>query len=212
MDLKILYEDNHLLVVVKPRGILSQEDKTKDPDMLNICKDYIKKKYNKPGNVYLGLVQRLDRNTSGVMVFAKTSKAASRLSEQIRNHDVVKRYLAIVEGNLKGVGTLSNYLKKDEKIVKSFVVNKGEGKLAVLDYDVKKNYKDSTLVEILLHTGRHHQIRVQFSNIGHPLKGDKLYGSKANNDYFLHCFYIAFVHPVTKQVLKFNYIPENLSL
>jgi hypothetical protein len=121
MMLNILYEDNHIIVVVKPSGILSQEDITKDPDMVTLLKKYIKDKYNKPGDVYLGLVQRLDRMTSGVMVFARTSKAASRLSEQIRNHSIIKKYYAVVEGKTKDEDKLENYLIKDEDLVKSFV-------------------------------------------------------------------------------------------
>ncbi len=208
MNLNILYEDNHIIVAIKPAGILSQEDHTKDVDMLTLLKQYIKEKYQKEGNVYLGLVQRLDRNTSGIMVFARTSKAASRLSEQIRNHDIFKKYLAVVEGIPKKEQTLKNYLLKDEKLVKSFVTTKEEGKLAVLDYEVIASNDNQSLISVLLHTGRHHQIRVQMGNIGHPLVGDHLYGSKANVRYHLHAYYLAFVHPITKEVLKFTNIPS----
>ncbi len=209
MNLNILYEDNHIIVVVKPVGILSQADHTKDPDMLSILKQYIKEKYHKEGNVYLGLVQRLDRNTSGIMVFARTSKAASRLTEQIRNHDIFKKYLAVVEGVPKTEQTLKNYLVKDEKLVKSFISDDQVGKLAVLDYQLISTNNNYSLIRVLLHTGRHHQIRVQMANINHPLVGDHLYGSKINEKYCLHAYYLAFVHPITKEVLKFTNIPEN---
>ena len=208
MNLNILYEDNHIIVCVKPVGILSQEDHTKDPDMLSILKEYIKEKYQKPGNVYLGLVMRLDRMTSGIMVFAKTSKAASRLSDQIRNGEVLKKYIAIVTGKVNEYGTLKDYLIKDEKLVKSFVTTKEKGKLAVLDYKLIKSYYDYSVVDILLHTGRHHQIRVQFSNFGHPLYGDKLYGSNVDGHMNLHAYYLSFVHPVTKEPMRFKNIPS----
>lgn len=209
MELKILYEDNHLIVVIKPSGILSQKDSTNDPDMLTIVKEYIKEKYQKPGNVYLGLVQRLDRMTSGIMVFAKTSKAASRLCEQVRNHDVFKKYLAIVEGKVQSEQTLKNYLLKDEKLVKSFVVEKEQGKIAVLDYNLIEYIDDISLISVLLHTGRHHQIRVQMANIHHPLYADHLYGSTKKGTMHLHAYYLAFVHPITKEVLKFTNLPNS---
>lgn len=208
MNLEILYEDNHIIVAVKPVGILSQEDHTKDPDMLTLLKEYIKEKYNKPGNVYLGLVMRLDRMTSGVMVFAKTSKAASRISEQIRNGEVLKKYVAIVQGKVNDHGTLKDYLIKDEKLVKSFVTTKEKGKLAVLDYTSLKQFDNLSVVDILLHTGRHHQIRVQFSNMGNPLYGDKLYGGLGDAHMHLHAYYLSFVHPVTKETMKFKNIPQ----
>lgn len=207
MNLNILYEDNHIIVCVKPVGVLSQEDHTKDPDMLSILKEYIKVKYKKEGNVFLGLVMRLDRMTSGVMVFARTSKAASRISEQIRNGEVLKKYVAIVNGEVNQHGTLKDYLIKDEKLVKSFVTTKELGKLAVLDYNLV-GYKDNlSVVDVLLHTGRHHQIRVQFSNIGHPLYGDKLYGGLGDNHMHLHAYYLSFIHPVTKEPMRFKYLP-----
>ena len=186
-DLKILYEDNHIIVVVKNPGIPVQADKTGDMDMLTIIKEYIKEKYKKPGNVYLGLVHRLDRMVGGVMVFAKTSKAASRISEYIRQKNVKKKYFAIVNGylpisdnNIK----LNDYLVKNERLNMSRVVEKGYkgSKEAILEYKVLKNFeyngKKYSLVDIDLHTGRHHQIRVQFANIGHPLYGDIKYGQK----------------------------------
>lgn len=206
--LNIIYEDNHLLVVLKPSGVLSQADSTNDLDMLTLLKDYLKEKYHKPGNVYLGLVHRLDRMTSGIMVFAKTSKCASRLSEQIRNHQFTKKYYALVQGSIPNCGILENYLIKDEKKVKSYVVTKELGKFASLEYRKIKENEGNSLVSILLHTGRHHQIRVQFANFGHPLIGDALYGSKSSCDLMLHAYYLSFMHPVTKENLVFEALPQ----
>lgn len=203
MGLEILYEDNHVIVCVKPVGVLSQEDYTKDIDMLTIIKQYIKDTYNKPGNVYLGLVHRLDRMTGGVMVFAKTSKAATRLNDQIRNHVFKKKYYAVVNGVLEGKGHLENYLIKDEKEVKSYVGNVNSGKLAILDYDVVNIVDGNTLVDVSLKTGRHHQIRVQFSHIKHPLIGDKLYGDNTNVDLMLYAYSLTFNHPITKEEMTF---------
>ena len=180
--LNILYEDNHIIVVVKPPNIPSQGDKTGDVDMLTIIKEYIKEKYNKPGNVYLGLVHRLDRPVGGVMVFAKTSKAAARLSEQVRNKVFKKEYLAIVDGKPKKMDTLENYLLKNEKTNMSKVVKDGtkNSKYAKLDYEVLKYNEEInlSLLKILLHTGRHHQIRVQLANFGHSICGDQKYRNK----------------------------------
>jgi 23S rRNA pseudouridine1911/1915/1917 synthase len=205
----ILYEDNHVIVVYKEKGILSQADGSNKPDMLTIIKNYIKEKYNKSGNVYLGLVHRLDINTSGVMVFAKTSKAASRLSEDIKNNKLHKRYYCVVEGNITNGGKLIDYLEKDEIIKKAFISK--NGKEAILEYNVIKNYKidnnDVTLLEINLITGRFHQIRCQLSNIGHPLYGDKKYGSKYSIEYLdfpLEAYHLEFIHPTTKELLVFE--------
>ncbi len=208
MSLEILYEDNHIIVVKKPVGILSQEDITKDMDMLTLIKHYIKDKYQKPGNVYLGLVHRLDRMTGGVMVFARTSKAASRLNVQIKNGEFKKKYYAIVKGKLPNSGTLKNYLFKDEELVKSFVGNANNGKLAILEYQSIKTIENTTLVDVALKTGRHHQIRVQFSYIGHPLIGDKLYGDNTKCDMCLYAYGLTFIHPVSKEVLSFEIKPD----
>ena len=165
-DLKVLFEDNHIIVVEKKPNIPSQADKTGDEDMLTMVKQYIKERYNKPGNVYLGLVHRLDRPVGGIMIFAKTSKAASRLSNQVREKVFKKKYLAVVDGKImQKQGTLEDYLYKDERNNTSKVVHKDKkhAKLAKLDYQVLKynEVKDLSLLEINLHTGRHHQIRVQ---------------------------------------------------
>ena len=175
--LDILYEDNHIVVVVKPANILSQADNTNDLDMLTIIKEYIKEKYNKPGNVYLGLVHRLDRPVGGVMVFAKTSKAASRLSNEVRNGNLKKKYYAIVnDNNLKDEDTFIDYLLKDSNY-NTIVTTKDKGKYAELSYKVLERDKKNNLalVDIDLKTGRHHQIRVQFASRGHVLYGDQRY-------------------------------------
>ena len=209
--MKIYYEDNHILVVYKEKGILSQADGSDKLDLLNILKDYIKEKYNKPGNVYLGLVHRLDINTSGIMVFAKTSKAAKRLNEAIKNHEFHKKYIATVEGTItnKEYITLKSIIKKNEKEHKSYISK--EGQEAILEYRLIKNYKinnkDVSDIEINLKTGRFHQIRCQMASIGHPLYGDLKYGSKNKideNNFPLEAYYLSFIHPVTKELLEFR--------
>lgn len=213
-DLSILFEDNHLLVCVKPPGILSQSNGTIVEDMLTLGKEYLKAKYLKPGNVFLGLVHRLDRNVGGAMVFAKTSKAASRLSSSIRDHEFHKIYLAIVEGKMTigENGTYEDYLEKDEDTKKSNLSSKG--KKSVLSFAVLDTAQWEgnwlSLLEINLITGRFHQIRTQFSVRGMPLYGDTKYGgSKKNDPIGLWAVSIRFPHPVTKQLLEFVSIPSN---
>ncbi len=201
--MKILYEDNHLLVVVKPSGVLSQADGTHHADMLTLLKAYLKEKYQKTGNVYLGLVHRLDQPTSGVMVFAKTSKAASRLSEQIRKHAFQKRYVLICHGLLKEpTGEMVDFLKQEQEKV---VISK-EGKEARLTYTVlqENRQKNCSLVEVCLQTGRKHQIRVQFASRGHALFGDHRYGKNEPMDLCLFAQSISFFHPITKERLTFT--------
>ena len=222
MDLKVLYEDNHIIVVVKPVGVPVQEDKSKSEDMLTIIKRYLKEKYNKPGNVYLGLVHRLDRMVGGVMVFAKTSKAASRISNYIREKNFKKKYIAILNGSIQKSGKaciLKDYLLKNERLNMSKVVDKEtkNAKLAELEYKVinnfKNNNKDYTLVDIDLHTGRHHQIRVQFANKGYPLYGDVKYGQKINKSkdgVALWSYYISFFHPTKDEYLEFKCMPSDV--
>lgn len=202
--INILYEDNHLLVVEKPINVLVQQDDTKDEDLLSLLKQYIKEKYNKPGNVYLGLVHRLDRVVGGVMVFAKTSKAAGRLSKQVKERKMKKTYYAVLNGTLKEKGRLENYLLKDEKTNTSYVNEKG--KLAVLNYEVIASIKNKTLVKINLETGRHHQIRVQFSYLGYPLFGDARYNKnyKKGEQIALFAKELSFYHPITKAFLTFS--------
>ncbi|MGN1379402.1 MAG: RluA family pseudouridine synthase [Bacilli bacterium] len=201
--LVILYEDNHIIVVYKFPGILSQSDSTKDLDMFTIVKTYLKDRYHKPGNVYLGLVHRLDRPVKGVMVFAKTSKAAARLSEQIRNGQMHKKYYAIVEGTLKEKeGILENKIEKIDN--KKVLIDTPNGKEAKLEYKVIKEKDNLSLVDINLLTGRYHQIRLQFSYINHPLYGDTLYGSKYKGDLALVSYSLSFVHPTTKEKMYFE--------
>ena len=204
--LDILYEDNHIIVVIKPCNVLSQSDSTKDIDMVTILKKYLKDKYNKKGNVYLGLVQRLDRPTSGIMVFTKTSKASSRICKQLKEHLFTKKYLAVLNGTLNNDGTLENYIKKVDN--NSVITNEKDGKYAKLFYKVIKTVDNLTLVDITLFTGRHHQIRVQFNNIGHPLYGDQRYGFQDKHQLALHCYHLEFNHPVSKERLIFEKYPS----
>ena len=182
--------------------------------MLTIIKAYLKKKYDKPGDVYLGLVHRLDRPTGGVMVFAKTSKAASRLSEQVRDKKFHKKYLAIVDGKMeKNKDTFKDFLLKNEKTNTSKVVKEGtkNAKEAILDYEVIK-YNDEinmSAVKVDLHTGRHHQIRVQFASRGHSLSGDQKYGTRGRGKGLaLWAYYLSFEHPTQKKIMEFEDYPE----
>lgn len=202
--INVIYEDNHLLVVEKPINIPTQEDNTKDKDLLTILKKYIKEKYNKPGNVYLGLVHRLDRPVGGIMVFARTSKAASRLSEQVRNKTFKKTYNAVVIGDIENTGKLKDNLLKDEK--RNIVKVDKNGKEAILNFK-KLNYKNNmSLVEINLETGRSHQIRVQIANHGYPLFGDQKYNktAKVGEQIALFAKKIEFIHPTTNELLTFE--------
>jgi len=213
-NLEVLYEDNHIIVVVKPNNVLSQADNTGDVDMLSIIKDYLKKKYNKPGNVYLGLIHRLDRPVSGVMVFAKTSKAASRLSNQVREHIFKKTYLAIVNNiDIEDSGEYIDYIVKQNDN-SSKVVDNESGKFCKLMYTtLKRNKKlNLALVKINLETGRHHQIRVQFSHHNHVLYGDQRYGKQDNNQICLHAYRLEFIHPITKEKLTFEKKPPQLGM
>ena len=214
MKLKIIYEDNHIIVVEKPVNIPSQGDKTGDEDMLTIIKKYLIEKYNKPGDAYLGLVHRLDRPTGGVMVFAKTSKAASRLSEQIREKKFNKEYLCIVDGKMENnAGVFEDYLVKNEKNNLSKVTDKNNknAKLAKLEYEVLK-YDEKinlSLVSVKLYTGRHHQIRVQFASRNHSLYGDQKYGTRGRGKQLcLWAYKLSFTHPTTKELLEFTDYPD----
>lgn len=205
--MKVLYEDNHLLVVVKPPGIPTQADSSGDEDMLTMCKQYVKEKYNKPGDVYLGLVHRLDRPVGGVMVFARTSKAASRLSEQIRNGTFKKTYICMCEGKPKG-GTMEHYLWKDFTENKVIAVNQGakNAKYALLKYEVIKFKDGISTCQVNLITGRSHQIRVQFAASGYPLLNDMKYNKKAKpgNWITLYSKSIEFEHPTKKEPIEFS--------
>ena len=207
-NLKILFEDNHIIVVEKTPNIPSQSDKTGDIDMLTLVKQYIKEKYNKPGNVYLGLVHRLDRPVGGVMVFAKTSKAASRLSEEVRTNKIHKTYLAVVHGILdKKKDKIINKMSKNEKTHNSYIDEKN-GKEAILEYKVIKEEDNLSLLKINLITGRHHQIRLQLSNINHPIYGDQRYGFQDKKQIMLYAYKLEFTHPVTKELMTFKNLPN----
>lgn len=212
--MEILYEDNHMIVVSKPQNVPSQEDESKDKDMLTMVKEYIKEKYNKPGNVYVGLVHRLDRPTGGVMVFAKTSKCASRLSEQFVSGDAEKTYFCVVIGTPREKkARLVHYLKKDEKTnMVEPVPQMTEGaKKAELDYEVLESEKGYSLIKAKLITGRSHQVRVQLKTIGYPIFGDMRYGGVKAQKGLLNLFAVQLVlyHPITKEKMVFiNYPPE----
>lgn len=207
-EIPVLYEDNHLLVVVKPPNLLAQEDRTGDRDLHNLLKEYIKEKYNKPGNVYLGLVHRLDRPVGGVMVFAKTSKAAGRLSEQIRRGHLKRSYLAVIEGHPQSFrGTLNHYLLKDRRanLVSAVKPDVPGAQQARLDYQVVDMASSFSLARIQLHTGRSHQIRVQMAEFGHPLVGDQRYGQRRGRrqQIALWAERLELEHPTTKERLEF---------
>lgn len=204
--INIVYEDNHLLVVEKPVNIPVCEDESRDHDFLTMLKNYLKVKYQKPGNVYLGLVHRLDRPVGGVMVFAKTSKAASRLSRQVLEHKLKKTYLAVVCGKTPEFGECFDYLVKDKKKNQSYVTDKMHGKEARLSYKRLEFKEGFSLVEIDLQTGRSHQIRVQFSSRGFPLVGDAKYNKKHDGKTFVALFAkrLSFYHPITNEVLTFE--------
>lgn len=204
MKINILYEDNHLLVVEKPINVPVQEDSSKDKDLLTMLKEYLKEEYNKPGNVYLGLVHRLDRPVSGIMVFAKTSKSASRLSNQVRENKFIKIYNAVVMNKIDDNGKLVDHLLKDTK--KNIVKVDKNGKLCILNYK-RLDFKDNmSLVEIKLETGRSHQIRVQMSHNGNPLYGDQKYNknAKVGEQLALFAKRLEFDHPTTKEHLIFE--------
>lgn len=200
----IIYEDNHLLVVNKPINVPTQGDSSCDKDLLTMLKEYLKDRYNKPGNVYLGLVHRLDRPVGGVMVFAKTSKAASRLSKQIRENTFNKVYYAVIMGNIEKENTLKDKLYKDKKNNKVYV--RDDGKEAILSFKKIAYMNGMSLVCISLKTGRSHQIRVQFMNHGFPLFGDNKYNVNARSGEQIALFAkkISFKHPVTNEVLTFE--------
>ena len=204
-----MYEDNHIIVINKLSSQIVQGDKTGDACLVEILKDYLKEKYNKPGRVYCGLVHRLDRPVSGLVIFAKTDKALSRLTKQIKDREIKKIYWAIVKGMPEQhEGTLVNYLKRNEKQNKSYIVSEGtaNAKLAVLDYKlIGHSAGGYSLLEVELHTGRHHQIRAQLAGMGCPIKGDLKYGYQRSNpdgSISLHARRLQFVHPVKKEPVE----------
>ena len=211
-ELNILHEDNHIIVVLKPQNVPSCEDESKDENMLSLIKEYIRVKYDKPGNVYVGLVHRLDRPTGGVMVFAKSSKAAARLSEQMKNGDFEKRYYAVLTGTPREKkATLKNYVKKN--VINNMVYvcppTTVGAKFAQLDYDILDEKSNLALADIRLHTGRTHQIRVQFSAINCAVYGDMRYGGEKakKGNLALWAYYLAFTHPVSKERMVFRVQP-----
>lgn len=207
----VIFEDNHLLVAVKPQNIPVQLDSSNDADFLSMLKNYLKKEHNKPGNVYLGLVHRLDRPTGGVMVFAKTSKCAERLSAQIQNREIEKTYFAVLSGIPKvRRGRLINFLKKDERENKVSIVPRFEegAKEAILDYEVLESKEGKSLVKINLETGRSHQIRVQMAGINCSVVGDQKYGDeKEKCNLALFSVQIKLTHPVNKKTYMFRVPP-----
>ena len=203
--INIIYEDNHILIVEKPINIPVQKDNTNDIDLITMLKDYRKHHENKPGEAYLGLVHRLDRPVGGIMVFAKTSKAASRLSDQIRTNTFHKTYIAVVEGKLPKEGIFEDYLIKDKKNNISHITTKDKGKYSKLEYKLLDSKNNLSLVKINLITGRSHQIRVEFSSRNHPLIGDSKYGNNPNNiNIALYAQSITFMHPTTKEKMTFT--------
>ena len=199
---QILFEDNHLIAINKRAGQLVQGDKTGDACLADEIKGFLKIKYNKPGNVFCGVIHRLDRPTSGVVIFAKTSKALERMNAQFREKLTDKSYVALVHGKLSNKESLVHELRKNEQKNKSFVVDPGKGKEARLSYNPIKVFDSYTLIEVNLETGRHHQIRCQMAHIGHPLRGDLKYGAKRSNEdgsICLHSAKLLFTHPITKE-------------
>lgn len=209
--LNVIYEDNHILVVIKPQNVPTQEDSSGDKDMLTLIKEYIKEKYDKPGNVYVGLVHRLDRPTGGVMVFAKTSKAAARLTEAIKSNEITKTYLTIVNGVPKvKKQKLVNYLKKNDKTNIVSVVGPAVSgaKYAELNYETLSSLNGTSLLSVNLITGRSHQIRAQLSHMGNHIYNDFKYGSKTKGNLMLWAYKLVLLHPTTKQKMTFTVFPE----
>lgn len=206
--LNVLYEDNQVIVVEKPVNVLSQGDDTGDLSLLDMVKEYVKVKYNKPGNVYIGLVHRLDRPVGGIMVFARTSKAASRLSKQVSEHGFSKKYYAIVTGKMEKFE--DKFIDNLKRLDNGNTIVSKDGKKSVLTYRVLEYNKvmNASLVDISLETGRHHQIRVQFSSRGHCLLGDQRYGKQDKTQIALYSYELEFVHPVSKEKMKFTLKPE----
>ena len=207
-NLQVLFEDNHIIIINKRSGDITQGDKTGDKPLSDVVKEYIKDKYNKPGNVFIGTVHRLDRPTSGIVIFARTSKALERLNKMLRDKTINKTYWALVKNQPKKKSdSLINFLKKDTKKNKSFVYKKeiDGSKKAILHYKILKKLDNYSLLEIDLETGRHHQIRTQLSYIGSPIKGDLKYGfNRSNKDgsISLHARKIEFTHPVSKEQIS----------
>ncbi|WP_332022723.1 RluA family pseudouridine synthase [Kaistella sp.] len=207
IESQIVFEDNHLLIINKKAGQLVQGDKTGDASLLDLIKDFIKKRDQKPGNVFLGLVHRIDRPTSGLVIYAKTSKALTRLTQMVKNREIKKTYWAVVAKEMIPQSQrLVHYLHKNEKTNKStvFIKPTENAKESILNYKIIKTLDNFQLLEVDLETGRHHQIRAQLSKIGVPIKGDLKYGSSRSNPdggIHLHARRLEFIHPVNKETL-----------
>lgn len=212
MKLDVIYSDNHLLTANKEAGLLAQADKTGDIDLLTLGKDFLKQKYNKPGNVYLGLVHRLDRPVSGIMIFARTSKAAGRLSAQFRAGTPRKQYFALVEGDCCGRGSCVDYLVKEEQNVRIVPASHPKALYAELEWKSLAQKDNLSLLEVTLKTGRPHQIRVQLAHMGFPVLGDLRYGADKEFDgqnIALHCYLLGLEHPVKKTGLQWTAKPPS---
>lgn len=216
IESQIIFEDNHLLVINKKAGQLVQGDKTGDASLLDLIKDFIKKRDQKPGNVFLGLVHRIDRPTSGLVIYAKTSKALTRLTQMVKNREIKKTYWAVVANNpIAPKMRLVHYLQKNEKTNKAtvFIKPTDNAKESILNYEVIRKLDNFQLLEIDLETGRHHQIRAQLSKIGAPIKGDLKYGAARSNPdggIHLHARKLQFIHPVTKENIEITApVPQN---
>lgn len=203
--MKVIYEDNHLLVIDKPENIPSQLDESGDLDVVGLAKQYLKEKYQKPGNVYVGLIHRLDRPVSGLMVLAKTSKAAARLSKQMQANQIEKHYQALVNNPLP-LGMIQDYLAKNQTTNTSYVTTKEKGKLAQLTILNCQPLNHCFLIELDLHSGRSHQIRVQLSSRNAPIVGDQRYNpdAKKGQQIALRCTYLSFFHPISQEKLTFT--------
>ena len=209
----IIFEDNHLIIVNKPAGILVQGDKTGDKSLIDLVKEYLKIEYSKKGNVFLGLVNRIDRPTSGIVILSKTSKALSRMNSLIKNRKIKKFYWAIISKSFpKNEGILNGWFRKNSKLNKSYVYDNkvSNSKLGSLKYNRIKDFKKYSLFEIDLETGRHHQIRSQFSKLGYPIVGDLKYGAKRSlkdGSIYLHSRRVIFEHPIKKIKIDLTAIP-----
>lgn len=214
IDQQVVYEDNHIIVLNKRPSQIVQGDKTGDVCLVDMVKEYLKEKYNKPGQVFCGLVHRLDRPVSGLVIFAKTDKALSRLSKQIKDHEIKKIYWAITKNTpTQHEGKLVGYIKRNEKQNKSYIVPEGtaNSKLAILEYKlIGQSGGGYNLIEVHLHTGRHHQIRTQLADMGCPIRGDLKYGyprSNTDGSISLHAHKLSFIHPVKKELIELEALP-----
>ena len=212
-DMEVIYEDNHIIVVNKAPGEIVQGDKTGDTPIVETLKQYLKEKYNKPGNVFCGVVHRIDRPVAGLVIFAKTSKALTRLNEMLRKGEIKKSYRAVVQGKPETpAGTLVNFLKSDSARNKSYIVDEKtpDAKRCELDYNVVSYGDNYSALEVELKTGRKHQIRAQLAAMGHPIKGDLKYGARRSNPdggISLQAFNLSFIHPVSKEPINLSVSP-----